>query len=85
MHYIIVFVDRYSDEDLLSVKFAGVAIGNPENCEKWLEDTILGKRVWFTLLDHTSDGKSLSCVVYAKHTVSHFVVVYIGFFFGQTT
>ena len=33
MHYIIVFVDRYSDEDLLSVKFAGVAIGNPENCE----------------------------------------------------
>ena len=57
---------------MLKVKFTGVAIGSPENSEKWLESTLLGKRVWFTLLDHTPDKKSLTSVVYAKHNVSTF-------------
>ena len=52
------------------MKFAGVAVGNPEASEKWLESTLLGRRVWFTLLDHTSDWKALNCVVYAKREVS---------------
>ena len=59
----------YSEDDLLNVKFAGVAVGSPESSEKWLEDTLLGKKVWFTLLDHTPDRKSLSSVVFAKHKV----------------
>ena len=54
------------------MKFAGVAIGSPESSEKWLESTLLGKRVWFTLLDHAPDKKSLASVVYAKHKVSAF-------------
>lgn len=51
------------------MRFAGVAIGNPEDSERWLEDTLLGKRVWFTLLDHTPDKKALSCIVCAKGKV----------------
>ena len=60
----------YSEDELLNVKFAGIAIGSPESSEKWLESTLLGKRVWFTLLDHTPNKKSLSSVMYAKHKVS---------------
>ena len=51
------------------MRFAGIAIGNPEVSERWLEDILLGERVWFTLLDHTPDQKALSCVVYANHKV----------------
>ena len=70
MHYVVNYsADSYSEEELLSVRFAGVAIGNPEATEQWLEDTLLGEKVWFTLLDHTPDRKALSCVVYAKHKV----------------
>jgi hypothetical protein len=62
----------YSEDELLTLKFAGVAIGSPESSEKWLESTLLGRKVWFTLLDHIPDRKSLASVVYAKHKVSYF-------------
>ena len=56
----------------MNVKFAGVAIGSPESSEKWLESTLLGRKVWFTLLDHTPSRKSLTSVVYAKRKVNYF-------------
>ena len=64
-------VGEYSEDELLNVKFAGVAVGSPERSEKWLERTLLGERVWFTLLDHTPQQKSLSSIVHTnKHKVS---------------
>ena len=73
-YYSIVNTGVYSEDELLNVKFTGVAIGSPENSEKWLESALLGKRVWFTLLDPTSNKNSLSSVVYAKHKVSTYKI-----------
>lgn len=71
------FVEDCSEKELLTVQFSGVAISNPDSASAWLKRRLLGKKVWLTLLDHTSqaalDQKAVQCLVTTRnmvHTVS---------------
>ena len=50
------------------MKFAGVAISNPDRASVWLKERLLDKKVWITLLDHTAVPAvdHLQCVVHAN-------------------
>lgn len=67
------FIESSSAQDLLNVQFSGVTLGNPEYASVWLKERLLGKRVWFTLLDHTSqaavDQKAIQCIVHIRRKV----------------
>lgn len=67
------FLESCEASELLTVQFSGVAISNPSFASAWLREQLLGKRVWLTLLDHTSqaalDQKAVQCVVELRRKV----------------
>ena len=62
-------IDMCSSEELLKVKFAGVAITGKE-AKQWLRTYLLGRWVWLTLLHRSDDPPALQCVVHARSRVS---------------
>ena len=55
------------------MQFSGVAISNPDMATVWLRETLLGRKVWLRLLDHTSqaalDQNAVQCAVYIRKKV----------------
>ena len=66
-------------DQLLRVKFAGVAIGKPAEAEVWLANALLGRRVWFEPLCVSSSVKAMECVVYSQGKVCVCVCVCRGY------
>ena len=68
------FIESCDANELLTVQFSGVAISNPSYASRWLREQLLGKRVWLTPLDHTSqaalDQKAVQCVVELRRKVN---------------
>ena len=58
-----------SSENLLRIKFAGVAVTSPHESRHWLERELLHHPVWFTPLAVNKDQQALECVVQSKKKV----------------
>ena len=61
--------DPCPENELLTVQFAGVAIGQPNDTESWLDKHLYGQWVWLTLIDRV-DNETLTCAVFTRMNVS---------------
>lgn len=72
-------LESCSSTELLTVQFSGVTVADCA-ATAWLNERLLGKKVWLTLLDHTSqsalDQKAVECIVHSNRKVLLKIVLF---------